>query len=295
MLHALQKKSELTTEGLYKKMYRGNEQESVIVLSPHSDDVAFSISGLIMKILMPYPLHVVTVFSISACTASDLGHPVHKITDMRKREDECFFRSISSNIKISHMDLLDAPLRLDIKEDRVFSASPGVSGFKETMKIYHHINTICRPNNLVIAPLAIGAHIDHLIVRNTALKLSDDGYPVIFYEDLPYSGNFSNIQLEHFIKSIQWENRFKLVPAHVYISKVLKKKIQKISQYTSQMSDSIVGRIVRHAHGIGHGIPAERIWVSANAFAKLKKINGDNLPSWRPLSTIPSSRHISII
>ena len=142
--------------------HKGFKPTQFIALSPHSDDIAFAISGLLMSIIYS-ELHIVTVFSISSCTKPDLILPIDVISKMRKREDRCFFKSISNDIKLSHMDLLDAPLRLGIKEDEVFSVSE--HNCEPIFKIYNHIKSICKPTNLVIAPLAIGYHIDHLIVR----------------------------------------------------------------------------------------------------------------------------------
>jgi hypothetical protein len=38
----------------------------------------------------------------------------------------------------------------------------------------------------VLAPLAVGGHVDHRIVREAGLLLGRQGWPVPLYEDVPY-------------------------------------------------------------------------------------------------------------
>ena len=251
----------------------------LIALSPHSDDVAFSISGMLMHDGLN-GLHVVTVFSVSSCTESDLNQTVDIITKTRKQEDLWFFNSLCNDITVEHMDLLDAPLRLGIKEKQVFSIPISESNCEETVNIYHHIKSLCNPNTLLIAPLAIGGHIDHLIVRDASLMIADEGYPIALYEDLPYSSDITRAQIELCISDIESEKNIKFSALTVKIEKYIETKIQKINAYKSQISDLIISRILRHSKNVGNGVPSERIWVSEKAYEKFKiKHLSNNLES----------------
>ena len=240
-----------------------------IALSPHSDDVAFSLCGMIMNNDFN-AIHVVTVFSVSSCTESDLKYPIDRITEMRKQEDLYFFESLDKNITVTHMDMLDAPLRLGINENQVFSTPIPERDCKETVNIFNHIKSICKPNVLLFAPLAIGGHIDHLIVRNAALMLADEGYPIVLYEDLPYSGDITKEQIDLYILKIESEKKVKFSALIVNIGQAFEVKIQKISTYKLQISDLIIGRIIKHANNVGNGNPSERIWVSEKAHGRFK-------------------------
>lgn len=240
-----------------------------IALSPHSDDVAFSLGGMIINDMLN-ELHVVTIFSVSSCTESDIDEPIDVITHMRKQEDRDFFYSVSKDIAVSHMDMLDAPLRLGISEDQVFSISCPENGCKESVSIYNHIKSIYNPNTLLIAPLAIGGHIDHWIVRNAALKLADEGYPIALYEDLPYSGDITRGQIERYVSNIKLEGKVKFSAITVQLGQCIEAKKQKIYAYRSQINDLTISRILRHANNVGNGIPSERLWVSDNAKGLLK-------------------------
>jgi hypothetical protein len=46
----------------------------------------------------------------------------------------------------------------------------------------------------VYAPLGVGHHVDHLLAFDAGLLLADDGWPVSFYEDFPYTSSEEDYQ-----------------------------------------------------------------------------------------------------
>ena len=104
--------------------------------------------------------------------------------------------------------------------------------------------------------------------------LGDNGYPIALYEDLPYSGDIPADQIERYITNLKKEKKIKLRPVTINIEQVFKQKIQRINMYKSQISGSIIKRIMKHAKNINNGIPTERIWVNDKVFDIIKSSDG---------------------
>jgi LmbE family N-acetylglucosaminyl deacetylase len=113
----------------------------------------------------------------------------------------------------------------------------------------------------IYAPLGIGHHVDHLVVRSAGLVLRACGWDVLFYEDFPYV----------------WRNDLAATPIPAALDDLgdwqsvvqaidVERKIKAIACYESQVGDlfgdvETMARAVRdHATDVGHGYPAERSW-----------------------------------
>jgi LmbE family N-acetylglucosaminyl deacetylase len=87
------------------------------------------------------------------------------------------------------------------------------------------------------APLAVGHHVDHQLVRDVALTLHRKSYPVMFYEDYPYveapgalTRELERIDVEKWTKEVQNFDEVNLAV-----------KIEAIAAYASQMDGLFEG------------------------------------------------------
>jgi LmbE family N-acetylglucosaminyl deacetylase len=105
----------------------------------------------------------------------------------------------------------------------------------------------------VLAPLAVGGHVDHRIVRDAALLLARQGWPVRFYEDVPYvmrEGAVEKALAEAAATGWQVETLF-LEPEDSAA------RLDAIALYRSSLPIETFAGIARDAGG---GRPAERTW-----------------------------------
>jgi len=113
------------------------------------------------------------------------------------------------------------------------------------------------------APLGIGHHVDHQIVRQAACILRRDGYEVCFFEDYPYSAAAG--ELEGALcdaPGCNWSSKLELLS-----SEDMEAKIAAISRYTSQLELLFGGptemrrRTIEFFSSLGTGGGyAERYW-----------------------------------
>lgn len=113
--------------------------------------------------------------------------------------------------------------------------------------------------DLVLAPLGVGRHADHLLVAAAARRLDRPRDSVLWYEELPY------ILYDH---CAGWEAE--IAPGTPLISRYSRenweRKLDAIDCYASQHPilwfepDSRREEITAHATALGDGTPAERYW-----------------------------------
>ena len=235
-----------------------------IALSPHIDDVAFSLGAALLNNRFRNMI-LITVFSISNCTVSDDNFDSTRISEIRAREDQAFFDFIGTKIKRVYLDRLDAPLRLNISDSSVFTTVFPKSDNKEIALIIECTEKLLSSNALLLAPLGLGNHIDHLIVHSAACLLMDAGFPVAFYEELPYAGRMNLSEIENRVKMLQGTRNIKLVDCLLQSKFNIAMKIKGISVYRSQIDKDTIKCIVKHNKKFSNKYVVERLWCSEKA------------------------------
>jgi LmbE family N-acetylglucosaminyl deacetylase len=167
----------------------------IVVLSPHRDDAALALGLTIGAWLeQGHAVEVMNVFSrTEQAPFSDVdslhgNDRVSFATAVRKREDESWVKLYQGlpgkgRVTLSELNLKDAPLRLHCGVDEVFREPEPTE--KVVLKIKRALE-LSRAAVLVL-PLGVGGHVDHLTVRQLALPADMNVTPVAFYEDQPYS------------------------------------------------------------------------------------------------------------
>lgn len=243
-----------------------------IYLSPHFDDAIYSCGGTIYgQVRAGDEALVITVFGAGASDMplSPLAQRLHAqwgvgvdAVSHRAAEDRRAAQVVGA--KIEQWDFLDALYR---GNDSGFNYSAYEQLFGERHPLdnslveqigarlldFAHRNS----DAVYLAPLGVGSHVDHFIVREAAEKLLEHNIQLQFYEDQPYTG-FSPEQLAKtlFPRADGWWE-----PVEVPIS--MKRKVEAISCYASQGTN-----ITHNRRGIdsyarllaGRRGAAERTW-----------------------------------
>ncbi|MBH8613444.1 PIG-L deacetylase family protein [Pseudomonas mohnii] len=226
----------------------------ILLLSPHADDVAFSIGGIVARLSMQADLRLLTIFGHSGWV-----HPQalcerspEAISAERERED----RAYCARRRIKY-DLLSCPDSFVMGYDEATELSTAAADDPRTDGVVSLIlNAVAfRAPQVVIAPCGLGGHVDHQIVRIAADALHH--VEVLYYEDVPYSSSLSLSELERQL-AVQG-----LIPAMTTdIEPVLKGKCEDMWGYRSQTSAPTVAEMLLHACRVGTGTTryAERLW-----------------------------------
>ncbi len=234
-----------------------------LVICPHFDDACYSIGGLLLK-NRSEELTILNVFSRSQNAPNSVllrslwkatetlnvkflsALVVEIISKERQKEDQRFCDSLGA---IQHvLTFKEAPLRgyaepclasandYGVHEEPIFNAVFGaierfiLSGFYDS----------------ILCPLAVGNHVDHLIVLRAFLKILNDrdiSAEVFFYEDLPYASAY---KLD-FINSLARERTGSNTPLLVDITVEMPTKQSLIEIYRSQPISDTKLSVFSHA------------------------------------------------
>lgn len=230
----------------------------ILLLSPHADDVAYSIGGIVARLSMQADLRLITVFGHSgwALPQASCEKSIAVISAEREEEDRAYCaRRRIDYVRLSCPDSFVMGYDEATELSTVGSDDPRTNG---VVNLILNAVTFQVPQ-VVLAPCGIGGHVDHQIVRIAADALHH--VEVLYYEDVPYSSSLPLPELERQL-AVQG-----LTPAITAdIESVLKSKYEDMWGYRSQTSASTVAEMLLHAGRVGAGSTryAERLWRRTN-------------------------------
>ena len=235
------------------------------ILSPHRDDAVFSLAIALSRwSALGRRIRVVNFFTQTQYAPHAFSNRVATVSALRRREDYSALSSIDKRIKIESFGLLDAPLRLGISPTEI--CAPETARLQAPEEIVR-ISTCLRKYfaGLVLAPLALGDHVDHLFVRSAAVRNSVHGRRLGFYEDLPYATWTSVSSLNERVRCLEKQLRSHLRPAFLSGSRTaIADKFRLIRRYQSQITRGEAQAMANFAWRYRGG---ERIWIPKYASA----------------------------
>jgi LmbE family N-acetylglucosaminyl deacetylase len=240
-------------------------------LAPHCDDLAFSLGGVLWDGSFG-PFLPLMVFSRSDYTLHSPPLTIEAITALRKEEDRRFFSRLPTALPPIWLDRNDAPLRLAIKAQQTRIATIGEEDEREVEHIAAAIEDLLPPGSLLLAPLALGGHIDHRLVRLAACLLRARGYRVLFYEDTPYASDLTAEEIEGAARLVGMLLKSPLEPLLFASPAVVESRIWAVQCYQSQcQGEEDLETLLRHARLLqSGGLPAERLWRPAHDTSTLE-------------------------
>lgn len=176
-----------------------------------------------------------------------------EVTAIRRAEDEAFAAEVDANL-IS-CERPEAALRLRPSIDAIFGA---VEAFPaELPNVLADILHRVKPG-VILAPAALGGHVDHRVVRALAPDLARScGAALAYYEDLPYAGWMAPGDIPKHVAAI----RADLEPLTIRLNAVLPAKLSSMLLYRTQVTPDMVATIRAYALLLDPTIGAERLWI----------------------------------
>ena len=229
---------------------------TILFLSPHSDDVALSCDGLVHLAASCNPCWIVTVFSESSHHADGATGDVSSVSCVRRNEDYAYARR--HNLQLVDMALPDAPLR-DTTVFRPFERSDDEQVSSLARSLRRILGSV--QDYVLVAPLALGQHIDHIICLHAALKYGPSS-KLVLYEDLPYALDYSRPAVESWVRAFSLENLQNVVLSW---PRSRDEKREGLSLYRSQIRAHHVHQVLMefpHALGCPAEDCAESYWIT---------------------------------
>jgi LmbE family N-acetylglucosaminyl deacetylase len=252
----------------------------ILILSPHRDDAAFSLSLAITHWLNArHTVTILNVFTRSRHAPFSDAAFVHEndelsyVSAMRLREDELWVRRIKeslpkglkNNLHMLDLNLKDAPIRLRISDEAlcdtpVNPADPSIDKIRKALTRQVELGAA----QALVLPAALGNQIDHLTVREAAQPFTAQ-LPSAFYEDLPYAATHltANTDLEA-LRSTAAERNEPLTETLCQTNEptaeeAVTRKRKLVLNYASQIDDEAGALIANFATRYN---AAERLWAN---------------------------------
>ena len=168
-----------------------------IYISPHFDDAVLSCGGLIWEQThagIPVEIWTVNAGDPPAGPVSDLITRVHGLwktgspqetVELRRQEDQHAARLVGATVR--RLEMVDALYRrsdtgsLLYTQDVFDPIPPREAGIVE--EVARQISDSLYESDTIVCPLALGAHVDHVITRRAVESL---GHSHWYYADIPY-------------------------------------------------------------------------------------------------------------
>lgn len=255
---------------------------TVVVVSPHMDDAVWSIGGIIAALTSAgVRVIVATAFTEINSDASTFGREflgrggldTQTATRRRREEDEEAVRLLGA--EPCHLGLLDAICRLPLAYGdkhrlagaaaRVLPDDPGPNQLGRSLR---RLLRDVEPA-MLLAPLGIGAHVDHQVVANTVLDMVERNRPTFFFEDFPYA------VLSPFVPAVLPATAagrgLRVTPEAVQLRDHLSSHLDAAARYATQTvsffdnGKGFTAALRDHLYAVGtaHGqsdLPAIRLW-----------------------------------
>jgi len=210
---------------------------NILLVSPHSDDIALSMNDFIDQHLVGHTLSLATVFSSTTYANGEFGDMKY-VSNLRNEEDKAFVNS--------KYGLINAYISFDFEDACV--RFPGDWNIMDLLSLKHetttflgeikdNMDTLVKDFEIegIFIPCAFG-HKDHYLVREVFRSLTVKKQPKFaYYSDFPYW------------TSLKAEERYYKMSKHIgdmvsleVIPEDPKKKIEVLSKYPSQIDSAML-------------------------------------------------------
>jgi LmbE family N-acetylglucosaminyl deacetylase len=229
--------------------------KSLTVLSPHQDDAGLSLAMTIRAAARSgRTVRIVNCFTVSAYAPHSLAGDVAEVGSVRQAEDREFALRVGPSVEVVDLGMEDAPIRLGRPVASVRRLKVGDRERLDARRIAGAVDRVA--DGMVLAPLGLGGHIDHLVALEAAIRLARAGRTVAFYEDLPYAAELRECCILRAADGASRRIGARLGGALVRDREAADRKRFAIEAYGSQLSASQFDSVI----GYGARRGGERLW-----------------------------------
>lgn len=244
-------------QDVFQSIFERNNFRRIVLLSPHPDDIAYSLGGSVY--LIPPNCHsiIITVFNKSIYVSeSSTNLNKQNITLLRKREELSYADRIG--VQQFFLNFPDASI-LGYTAQSELQGNYKDKRFKYVCSKIDNLLCSISPD-LIFCPIAIGKHIDHRIVFEAAyLSFLKNKWNMLYYEDLPYVYYADKVDL-----TTLTVDKLKTKTSTIFcdITEVIEKKRSNLFIYQSQVTPRDETAIINYAQRIHfeRNCFAERLW-----------------------------------
>ncbi len=241
-----------------------------VIFSPHADDAALSLGGLIQKQILKQPVTLLTIFGRSNYLRETAFHEDwREVTRQRMDEDRAF--ASAACLRWKFLDFPEAGLRLGPSFESIFSDKTSTETSVPVGLIVALKEVLDATNpKFLFVPLGLGRHHDHLIVRQLAGDLTNQrGIVTIYYEDLPYATEYSDEGILEHVHTVDPELR----QTCVQITAELESKLDALRLYGSQIGTEELKAVDDYSTRLHEHNAVERVWSSIFPLKFLQKFS----------------------
>lgn len=218
------------------------------IVSPHIDDAFLCLGGFFLNRFRYEPFKILHVFTrTNSTTRNNISGMVYEkdeqlVTALRKNEERKIAEITGHEYEC--WDFPDRPLRLSFTDNDL--------GIMEE-QIARKIRSVVRKTDPVYFPLGI-IHEDHLMMNRIGTRMMNDGYKVIYYEDMPYVVWDASGVEQRFTTLIEAG----LTPVFEQID--IRDKIELVKHYGSQIRQDWLESLKAYAYNPRDNSYVERYW-----------------------------------
>lgn len=252
----------------------GDASGRILLLAPHSDDIAYSLGATMMSPLWRgrTDLTILTLFTRSRHAPYLQTESEDEITRVRVQEDRRYAERLGARFVEGPFGEAMTRGYPDIRSIYLVRSPEDDPAFGD---VATYLEPLLAPGGgyrFVVAPLAIGGHIEHDVVFRIVSTMAR--IPALFYEDQPYAADYSDFYLERFLERRLGSGRAGLVCAS---AGAVEEKVENLRIYASQFEPEDAAPLhwyashrtpcerVRRLDGGAAARPAEVLWGSAGA------------------------------
>jgi LmbE family N-acetylglucosaminyl deacetylase len=238
----------------------------ILLISPHRDDVPTALGLAIGSWLdQGHAVEVVECFTRTERVPFADTEMVHSNDRMsfatavgRRESEEWRKRYGVSKLKLTDLNLKDAPLRLHCSQNEVLGLEPDRSE-----KVWSKVRLAIERSKAqaVVLPMGLKKHVDHVTVRDASLAVLTAETPVAFYEELP---GFSAEEITEAVRGLSMSTRLELTPTFAGpesddVEAAVKRKKRLAVCYDSQMDEATTQAIAEASRAY---VGRERLWAT---------------------------------
>lgn len=229
-----------------------------LILSPHQDDIAFSMGGALLLGRIDCPV-AFNVFTNSRYTIHGDGD-VMTVSALRLQEDQAYMKRFG--LLTRYFGFSDASDR-NYKDEQEYMSEQANA---RSDIIWNDVSRILKTaiNEMdpavIYAPLAIPSMIDHRIVAEIASEMLEEGLSVIFYEDWGYADTLSEDKCFMRVNALD-----KKMNSYTVSGFSIDQKMSGVMEYPSQTNEELL----QNLQSIYARRGGERFWGTDQALQNL--------------------------